>query len=107
MRRQAILNLPLCAVLRQEIALPLQVLDVFTIGQFLGAWQEPGLREQVSAMFDSPQQARHAVAVCANWLGGRHAPVMRAGLPAFGQPWWRDDAAARVGAVVAETSLAS
>jgi hypothetical protein len=87
-RKQAIFDLPLEAVLRPEIALPLQLLNVFTIGQFLCAWHDPNLQQDMTAMFDSPQQARHAVAVCANWLGGRSAPIMHS---AWSEPWWHRD----------------
>ena len=89
LRRDAILNLPLNAVLRTEIALPLQLLGVYTIGQFLTSWRDPDAQGELSALFDSPQQARHAVAVCANWLGGRFAPVMQADFAQ--QPWWKMD----------------
>ncbi|MDW8263318.1 MAG: hypothetical protein RMJ35_12395 [Phycisphaerales bacterium] len=87
-RRQAIFDLPLEAVLRVEIARPLQLLNVFTIGQFLSAWHDPDRQSEMILLFDSAQQARHAVAVCANWLGGKHAPVMHAG---WSEPWWRGD----------------
>jgi hypothetical protein len=89
LRRDAILNTPLTYVLRSEIALPLQLLGVYTIGQFLTQWREGHAQNDLMALFDSPQQARHAVAVCANWLGGRFAPVMQAGF--CDAPWWRAD----------------
>jgi len=92
-RRDAILNLPLTTVIRAEIALPMQLLGVYTISQFLTTWRDPAGQDELTAFFDSPQQARHAVAVCANWLGGRFAPVMQAGFAS--QPWWRMDEAAQ------------
>lgn len=89
--RRHILDLPLDAVLRPDLALPLQqVLNLYTVGQFLLAWGDPCRQRSVAAVFDSPLQARQAVATCANWLGGRHTPVMRADL-AFAQPWWQAD----------------
>lgn len=88
MHRQAILDLPLASVLREEIALSLQLMNIFTIGQFLSSWHLGSLRDDMTAMFDSPLQARNAVAVCANWLGGRHAPIVH---PGWHEPWWRDD----------------
>ena len=106
LRRDAILNLPLNAVLRTEIALPLQLLGVYTIGQFLTNWRDPAAQDELSALFDSPQQARHAVAVCANWLGGRFAPVMQADF--VQQPWWRnDERAARIAATTLESAASA
>lgn len=89
--RRHILDLPLHAVLRPDLALPLQqVLNLYTVGHFLVAWGDPGRQPEVVAVFDSPWQARQAVATCANWLGGRHTPVMQAEL-AHAEPWWQTD----------------
>src|SRR4028118_717907 len=68
--RNPILDLPLSAVMRSEIALPLQhVLRLYTVGSLLHAWRNPKNHRSIEQVFDSPQQARHAVAVCAAWLG--------------------------------------
>jgi hypothetical protein len=85
--KNAILGLPLTAVMRSEIALPLQhVLQLYTVGHFLSAWRNPKSQRSIEQVFDSPHQARHAAATCAAWLGiatrPTHGPV-----PA----WWRDD----------------
>jgi hypothetical protein len=88
--RKPILDLPLHFVLRADLALPLQqVMNVYTVGQFLAAWSDPATQDHVVAVFDSPHQARQAVATCANWLGGRHTPVMLAPF-AHTQPWWQN-----------------
>ena len=87
MHLNPILNIPLTNVMRSEIALSLQhVLHVYTVGNFLSAWNDPGNHKNIEQVFDSPQQARHAAAVCAAWLGVRvlAAPV---NVPA----WWKGD----------------
>jgi hypothetical protein len=73
--------------MRPEIALPLQaMLDIYTVGGFLRAWRSPRTQRSIEQLFDSPEQARHAAATCAAWLGVRtlatHEPV-----PA----WWTGD----------------
>jgi len=56
--------------MRDDIALPLQhVLQIYTVGALLTAWRSPKNHRSIEQVFDSPQQARHAVAVCATWLG--------------------------------------
>jgi hypothetical protein len=65
-----ILNLPLSEVMRPQIALTLQhMLQIYTVGSFLNAWRNPRYQKSIEQVFDTPQQARHAVAVCATWLG--------------------------------------
>ena len=94
MTRNPILDLPLTAVIRSEIALPLQqVLSIYTVGSLLSAWRSPHSQRSIEQIFDTPQQARHAVAVCATWLGVQMRPAATA--PAG---WWRADEAAGVGA---------
>lgn len=89
MNRNPILELSLSEVMRSEIALPLQhVLHLYTVGQFLRAWRNPRNQRSIEQVFDSPQQAHHAVAVCAAWLG-----VGGAIAPLAGPHWWRDDTA--------------
>jgi ABC-type sugar transport system permease subunit len=65
-----ILSLPLVNVMRPQIALTLQhMLQIYTVGSFLNAWRNPRYQKSIEQVFDTPQQARHAVAVCATWLG--------------------------------------
>jgi hypothetical protein len=94
MSRNPVLQLPLSSVLRHEIALPLQhILKLYTVGSLLKAWRNPRNHKGIEQVFDSPEQAHHAVAVCATWLGintlAHHEPV-----PA----WWRGDERIQVGA---------
>ena len=87
MARNPVLDLPLTAVMRMEIALPLQQCrNINTVGALLAAWRSPGNHESIEDLFDTPQQARNAVAVCATWLGVRMAPTKT---PIDG--WWRSD----------------
>jgi hypothetical protein len=68
--RNPILDLPLMDIMRSEIALPLQrMLNLYTVGNFLRAWGNPKNHRNIEQVFDSPQQAHHAAAVCAAWLG--------------------------------------
>ena len=68
--KHAVLSLPLAEVMRSEIALTLQhVLQLYTVGSFLNAWRNPKNHKSIEQVFDTPQQARHAAAVCATWLG--------------------------------------
>jgi hypothetical protein len=87
MTRNPILDLPLTAVIRLEIALPLQqILSIPTVGSLLAAWRSPQNQRSIEQVFDTPQQARHAVAVCATWLGVQMKPQAT---PVNG--WWRAD----------------
>jgi hypothetical protein len=90
--KHPVLDLPLGEVMRSEIALPLQhVLKLHTVGSLLGAWRNPKNHASIEQVFDSPQQARHAVATCAAWLGIRtlaQAHVEKA--------WWIDEHSAAV-----------
>ena len=84
MGRNPILDLPLSEFMRTEIALPLQhVLKLYTVGSFLNAWRNPKNHRSIEQVFDTPQQARHAVAVCAAWLGVQSL----ASQPSV-SPWW-------------------
>ena len=68
--RHPVLNLPLSQVMKPQIALTLQhVLQLYTVGSFLNAWRNPKNHRSIEQVFDTPQQARHAAAVCATWLG--------------------------------------
>jgi hypothetical protein len=85
--KNPILSISLSAVMRTEIALPLQhMLKLYTVGCLLKAWRSPRNHKSIEQLFDSPEQARHAVATCAAWLGvqtqAAHEPV-----PA----WWVRD----------------
>lgn len=95
--KNPILPLPLSAVMRSEIALPLQdVLKIYTVGCLLKAWRSPRNHRGIEQLFDSPEQARHAVTTCAAWLGiatqATHEPV-----PA----WWLGDRADSAAAIAA------
>jgi predicted permease len=70
MAKHPILDVPLDQVMRAEIALPLQqVLRLYTVGNLLNAWRSPRNHKSIEQVFDTPQQARHAVAVCTAFLG--------------------------------------
>jgi hypothetical protein len=57
-------------IMRFEIALPLQqMLHLYNVGNFLKAWGNPKNQRSIEEVFDSPEQAHHAAAVCAAWLG--------------------------------------
>jgi hypothetical protein len=87
MARNPVLDVPLTSVIRREIALPLQqVLHLQTIGSLLKAWRNPKNQKSIEEVFDSPEQARHAIAVCATWLGIQCAPSAIT-IPA----WWPHD----------------
>ncbi len=92
--RNPILDLPLSEVMRSEIALTLQhVLKLHTVGSLLNAWRNPKNHRSIEQVFDSPQQARHAVAVCAAWLG-----VHTVAAPNPVSEWWPSDAPVGVAA---------
>jgi hypothetical protein len=89
MMQNPVLDVPLSQVMRPEIALPLQhVLQIYTVGNFLRAWRNPKNHKNIEPLFDTPQQARHAAAVCAAWLGIR-APAQTT--PPIAMGWWRPD----------------
>lgn len=89
MAKNPILGLPLTEVMRSEIALPLQqMLQLYTVGNFLSAWRNPKSQKCIEQVFDSPEQARHAAATCAAWLGISTQPTMK---PVAA--WWRADEA--------------
>ena len=55
MSKNPILDLPLCEVMRSEIALPLQhVLKLPTVGSLLNAWRNPKNHRSIEQVFDSP-----------------------------------------------------
>jgi len=87
MARNPILDLPLNDVMRAEIALPLQhVMRLYTVGSFLNAWRNPKNHKSIEQVFDNPQQARHAAATCAHWLG-----IRTLASPDSVSGWWRAD----------------
>ena len=94
MSKNPVLDVPLASVIRPDIALPLQhVLKLYTVGSLLKAWRNPKNHRSIEQVFDSPEQARHAVATCANWLGINtlaHHEVVSA--------WWTGTEAVQVGA---------
>jgi hypothetical protein len=87
--KNPVLALPLSAVMRPEIAMPLQqMLQLYTVGCFLRAWRNPRNHRSIEQIFDTPEQARHAATTCAAWLGIRtHASHEI--VPA----WWSGDEA--------------
>jgi hypothetical protein len=91
MSRNPILDVSLVEVMRSEIALPLQhMMHLYTVGQFLNAWANPFNQPKIERVFDTPEQAHHAAAVCAGWLGCRltFTPPPE---PVVG--WWSEDRA--------------
>lgn len=85
--RNPILDVSLGAVMRPEIALPLQhILKIYTVGNLLTSWRNVKNHRSIEQVFDTPQQARHAIAVCATWLGIR---TMAAPNPV--PAWWAGD----------------
>ena len=90
--KNPVLDLPLDNVMRSEIALPLQhVLKLYSVVSLLNAWRNPKNHRSIEQVFDSPQQARHAIAVCAAWLG-----VQTLATPNPVPAWWvRDEGSGR------------
>ena len=86
-QHRQIRDLPLHLVFRYEIALPLQqMLRLYTVGSFLRAWDDLSSQRTIEQLFDDPDQARHAAATCAAWVGWSNAAAPS---PTIG--WWRDD----------------
>lgn len=84
MRKNVILEVPIAQVMRQEIAMPLQqMLKLYTVGDFLRAWRNPRNHRSIEQIFDSPEQARHAVTVCSAWIG-MHSIACPMNVPG----WW-------------------
>jgi hypothetical protein len=70
MSKNPVLDVPLSSVIRPDIALPLeQIMKIGTVGSLLRAWRSPKNQRSIEQLFDSPEQARHALQVCAAWLG--------------------------------------
>jgi hypothetical protein len=88
MTRNPVLDLPLNEVMKADIALTLQhILQIYTVGNFLKAWRNPKNHKSIEQVFSSPQEARHAAAICANWLGIRTLAAPDSAIPG----WWRND----------------
>jgi hypothetical protein len=82
-----ILSLPLSTVIKPQIALMLRhLMQLHSVGAFLNAWRDVDGQRSIEQLFDSPQQARHAVTVCATWLGLRTRPMHQ--IPG---DWWIGD----------------
>jgi hypothetical protein len=82
-----ILDLPLNQILRAEIAMSLQqVMGIYTVGQLFFEWRDAKKQKSIVQLFDSPEQARHCLAICSHWLGVRtpatHKPI---------EGWWPSD----------------
>lgn len=91
--KNPVLDLPLNDVMRSEIALPLQhVLKLYSVGNLLNAWRNPKNHRSIEQVFDTPQQARHAIAVCAAWLG-----IQTLATPNPVPAWWVRDERMAVG----------
>jgi hypothetical protein len=87
MSKNPVLNVPLSEVMRSDIALPLQhVLRVYTVGGLLSAWRNPRNHKSIEQVFETPEQARHAVSVCAAFLGIQTQAVTES-VP----QWWASD----------------
>ena len=84
--RNPVLDVPLTQVIKQDIALPLQHLRVYTVGGLLHAWRNPKNQKHIEQIFSSPQQARHAVSVCATFLG-----VPSHWVSESVEQWWSSD----------------
>jgi glucose-6-phosphate dehydrogenase assembly protein OpcA len=63
-------------------------MKLYTVGNFVEAWSNPMNHQRIAKVFDTPEQAQHAAAVCAGWLGARmtFTPMQ---LPVTG--WWSSD----------------
>jgi hypothetical protein len=88
MSRNPVLDLALSGVMRSEIALSLQSMKLHTVGSLLKAWGNPREQRGIEQIFDSPEQARHAMTTFACWLGMK--------TPALAKPvtaWWAGDVA--------------
>lgn len=86
-KRNAILDLPLSRVIKSEYALPLQhVLRLYTVGNLLGAWRYPKVQKKIEDVFDTPEQAHHAIATCAAWLGFQTVAA-----PGPVPAWWKHE----------------
>ena len=84
MGKHPVLDMRLDEVMKDDIALPLQhVLKLYTVGNFLNAWRNPKNHKSIEQVFETPEQARHAVAVCAAFLG-----VNAGNIPHGVQEWW-------------------
>lgn len=82
-----ILDLPLTAVIRKEYALPLQhVLKLYTVGNLLGAWRDADIQRSIEEVFDTAEQAHHAIATFAAWVGFQSVAAPR---PV--DAWWHHE----------------
>ncbi len=89
----SIIMMPLSEVLRSDIALSLRyTMHIHTVGSLVAVWNNRQSRVHVEHLFDSPEQARHAVTTCAAWMGIGEAPTSVAV-----SSWWRSDALPRPG----------
>ena len=87
MSNNPVLDVPLSTVIRPDIALPLeQIMKICTVGSLLRAWRSPRNQRSIEQLFDSPEQARHAIQVCAAWLGFE-SHASHTVVPA----WWNRD----------------
>ena len=89
--RHPILDLPLTTVIRSEYALQLQhVLKLYTVGNLFGRMDDMESQKSIEDVFDTPEQAHHAITTCAAWLGFKIVAA-----PGPVPDWWqREDAMA-------------
>jgi len=87
--RNRILDVPLTSVLKPQIALSLQqVLRLYTVGNLLDLWQDPRDQRRIEQLFETSEQARHTISVCAAWLGFDSFVMAKStGNAGFGDPW--------------------
>ena len=82
-----ILDIPLNHVLQRQYAMQLQcVLQIYTVGNLLGAWRHRECQGEIEGVFETPEQAHHAIATCAAWLGLRTVAA-----PGPVPAWWADE----------------
>jgi hypothetical protein len=81
-----ILDIPLDQVLQKPYAMQLQqILQLYTVGNLLGAWRHPECQREIESVFETADQAHHAIATCAAWLGLRTVAA-----PGPVPAWWAE-----------------
>lgn len=84
----AVWDLPLAQVMRGELALSLaSLLNIYTVGALLQAWRRQPAQEAIEQVFDTPEQARHAISVLYSWMDF-DVPPTAVPVP----EWWIDEA---------------
>lgn len=84
---QVILDIQLDRVVQKPYALQLQqILQIYTVGNLLGAWRHPEYQREIESVFETPEQAHHAIATCAAWLG-----LQTVAAPGPVPAWWAEE----------------